>query len=360
MSDPSDAPPRRGRGVAGNPGNRFDGREHRAHDDLDPAQDPDPRTVFLDDDTQEILSRNDSDDVVFRVGVNPYRGCEHGCSYCYARTYHEYLGLSAGLDFESRILVKRRAPELLERALSRPSWHPQTIGMSGATDCYQPVERRLRLTRGCVAVLARLRNPLALITKNALVARDADLFATLAVHQAVSVTISLTTLRPDLSQSMEPRASVPEARLSAMRALTQAGVPVGVLVAPLVPGLTDHELPAILAAAAAAGARHAGYQVLRLPGAVEGLFTAWLRHHHPTHADKVLKRIRSLHGGSCDAPPGRRNAGGGVWATEIHHVFELARRKAGLSRDWPTLSTAAFLPPHGRQTTIFESFSQPT
>ncbi len=352
-SIPVPDPWRHGRGVAANPASRFERLASTWDDDFDPAQDPDPRTTFLDDDTQSILSKNDSGDVPFAVGVNPYRGCEHGCSYCYARTYHEHLGMSAGLDFETRIMVKRRAPALLRAALSAPVWRPQIIGMSGATDCYQPVERRLRLTRGCLEVLAELGNPLNLITKNALVVRDADLLARLAADRAVSVAISLTTLRPELSRVMEPRASDPAARLAAVRALADAGIPVGVMLAPLIPGLTDEEIPALLAAAAAAGARHAGYQVLRLPLGVHDLFAGWLERHQPTRAQVVLDRLASLHGGASDAAPGRRNPGQGPWAEQIAQLFRLGVRRHGIAAGWPELSTAAFRPPGGRQQTIW-------
>ena len=347
-------PWRRGRGVAANPANRFQDLSSSWDPDFDPAQDPDPRTVFLDDDTRSILSKNDSDDVPFAIGVNPYRGCEHGCSYCYARTYHEHLGMSAGLDFETRIMVKRRAPQLLREALSAPSWTPQAIGMSGATDCFQPVERRLQLTRGCLSVLADLGNPVHLITKNALVARDADLLARLAADGCVSVMLSLTTLRPELSRAMEPRASDPAARLETVRRLAAAGIPVGVMLAPLIPGLTDEEIPALLAAAAAAGAQYAGYQVLRLPLGVADLFASWVRHHHPGRAEVVLERVASLHGGtSCDSAPGRRNPGEGPWAQQIGQLFRLSARRNGLDRPGPALRTDAFRPPAGKQQTIW-------
>lgn len=352
-SIPVPDPWRRGRGVAGNPANRFEGLAQVWDDDFDPATDPDPKTVFLDDDTQSILSKNDSSDVPFTVGVNPYRGCEHGCSYCYARTYHEHLGMSAGLDFETKIMVKRRAPALLRAALSAPSWRPRPIGMSGATDCYQPVERRLRLTRGCLEVLAEFANPLHLITKNALVVRDADLLARLAADRCVGVAISLTSLRPELSRVMEPRASDPAARLEAVRRLSAAGIPVGVNLAPIIPGLTDEELPAMLRAAAEAGAKHASYQVVRLPLGVGDIFANWIRHHFPTRAEVVLERIASLHGGQVDAAPGRRNPGSGAWAEQIAQLFRLGVRRNQLDAPWPELSMTAFRPPGGKQQTIW-------
>jgi DNA repair photolyase len=250
---------RRGRGTDRDPGNRFESIRLEPGPDWNPDEDVAPQTRIVDDDTKSVISRHKSPDLPFAISLNPYRGCEHGCSYCYARPYHEYLGLSSGLDFESLIIAKRSAPELLREELSTPTWKPQTLVMSGVTDCYQPVERRLRITRGCLEVLAELRHPVALITKNALITRDIDLLAELAQHQAVAVTISVTSLRQDLQQKLEPRASVPATRLAAIKALADAGIPVGVNVAPIIPGLTDHEMPAIVAAAVAAGAQHAGY-----------------------------------------------------------------------------------------------------
>ena len=217
-----------------------------------------PRTQFFKDHSQTIIARNDSPDVGFDASLNPYRGCEHGCIYCYARPTHEFLGFSAGLDFESKIMVKEDAPELLRAELSSPKWQPQVIFMSGVTDCYQPVERKLKLTRRCLEVLAEFRNPVFIVTKNQLVTRDTDLLAELARHQAAAVWLSITTLDSDLRKVMEPRTSPPAARLAAIRELAAAGIPVGVNVAPVIPGLTDHEMPAILQAAAEAGATSAG------------------------------------------------------------------------------------------------------
>src|SRR5690606_17272479 len=254
--------------------------------------------VLLQDTTRSILAWNDSPDVGFDVGINPYRGCEHACVYCYARPTHEYLGFSAGLDFETRIMVKRQAPGLLEEALAKPSWRPRTIALSGNTDCYQPAERRLRITRRCLEVLAEFRNPVGIITKSYLVARDVDLLAELARHDAAAVVLSITTLRPELQRSMEPRAASPGRRLGAIRVLAAAGVPVGVNVAPVIPGLTDHELPSILEAAREAGASFAGMIVLRLPHGVKELFEEWLGQAVPERKAKVLNRIRALRGGA--------------------------------------------------------------
>ena len=253
---PDSPPPPVGRGTGLHPANRF-AQIHVAPDpdaDLGPDHDPDadshPRTRFFDDATVTILSRNDSPDVGFSYGINPYRGCEHGCAYCYARSYHDFLGWDSGLDFETRILVKRRAPELLRRELSAKNWQPQPVALSGATDCYQPAERRFRITRGCLEVFAELRNPVGVITKNALVTRDLDLLGELARWRCAVVYVTITTLDSELARALEPRAASPAHRLRAIRALADAGVPVGVMVAPVIPGLTDHEMPAILAAAA--------------------------------------------------------------------------------------------------------------
>src|SRR5882724_3845919 len=253
------------RGAGGNPPNRFDTIHIEPDADWDPEQDPLPRTQFLKDNSSTIIAYNDSPDVGFEASINPYRGCEHGCIYCYARPFHEYLGFSSGLDFESKIMVKTDAPRLLREELASPKWKPQVIGMSGVTDCYQPVERRLKLTRGCLEVLAECRNPVAIITKNLLVTRDIDLLAELARHRAVAVFISLTTLDTELRKLMEPRTSPPAARLRAIETLSQAGIPVGVLIAPVIPGLNDHEIPSLVEAAANAGARSAGHVMLRLP-----------------------------------------------------------------------------------------------
>jgi DNA repair photolyase len=347
---------RPGRGVAANPGNRFESIAQSWDGDFDPALDPSPATQFLDDATKGVFSRNDSSDVPFSLGLNPYRGCEHGCSYCYARQYHEYLGFSAGLDFETRILVKRDAPRLVREELSSPRWVPQVIGMSGATDCYQPAERRFAITRGCLAVFAECRNPVGIITKNALITRDVDLLAILARYQAVSVALSVTTLDQNLSLAMEPRASVPTARLAAIRTLTDAGVPVGVNIAPIIPGLTDHEIPAIIAAVAAAGASHVGFQIVRLPHGVPELFESWLRHHRPGHVDKVMRRIRDTQGETCDAGLGRRMKGDGLFADSIAQMVALHARRHGLAQQWPTLTTQHFLGPMGRQETLFDCF----
>ena len=334
----------RGRGATDNPKNHFEAMHVEVDGDCWVDEEARPqKTVFLNDDSQGILTPNDSEDLSFQYGVNAYRGCEHGCAYCYARRYHEYLGFSSGLDFESKIVVKSRAPELLEQALSKPSYKPGKIAMSGVTDCYQPVERKLKLTRGCLEVLARFRNPAALITKNALVERDIDHLVELARYQAVAVYLSITTLDPDLCRIMEPRASYPKARLKAIEALTNAGIPAGVNAAPLIPGLNDSELPAILEAAAAHGAKFAGYSIVRLPGSVAEVFEGWLDRHRPMAKEKILGRIRAAHGGKLnDLTPTTRMRGTGAAAEQTKALFEACRRKFGYPSSAPSLNLSAF------------------
>lgn len=340
----------RGRGADDNPRNRFEALGVETDEDAWVDDDPRPlRTEFLRDDSRAILARNEADDLSFDYGVNPYRGCEHGCAYCYARPYHEYLGFSAGLDFESKIVVKPDAPALLERALSRPGYRPGKISLSGVTDCYQPVERRLKLTRGCLEVMARFRQPVVVITKNALVTRDVEPLAELARWNAVAVYLSITTLDPDLARILEPRASAPRARLAALRTLGDAGIPCGVSAAPLIPGLNDSELPAILEATATAGGRFAGYSTVRLPGAVAGVFEGWLDRHFPMKKRKILDRIRASHGGALNARPSdARMRGRGAAAGTRRQLFELSCRRHGLAPGPPELSLAHFrrLSPH--------------
>ena len=308
------------------------------------------RTQFFRDHATSVITRNASPDLGFDYTLNPYRGCEHGCAYCYARPYHEYLGFSAGLDFESKIMVKDDAPALLRRELSARSWKAAPIAMSGVTDCYQPVERKLAITRGCLAVLAEFRQAVSLITKNALVVRDSDHLAALARHGAAVVILSVTTLDPELSRAMEPRASLPAQRLEAIRALTAAGVPVGVNIAPVVPGLNEHEIPAIVAAAAEAGAVHAGWGMLRLPLGVKDIFLEWLDRRFPGKRNRILARIREVCGGELDQSGfGVRFSGEGIFAEQIRALFRAAARRHGLERGFPALSTASFRRPPGNQ-----------
>ncbi|MGA3180656.1 MAG: PA0069 family radical SAM protein [Verrucomicrobiota bacterium] len=272
------------------------------------------------------------------------------CSYCYARPTHEYLGFSAGLDFESKIMVKENAPELLRRELSSPKWKPQTLALSGVTDCYQPIERRLQLTRRCLAVLAEFRNPVGITTKNYLVTRDLDLLGELAAHRAVMVHLSINSLDGEMARKLERRAASPKMRLAAVEALAKAGVPVGVLVAPVIPALNDHEMPAVLAAAKAAGAGWAYTEILRLPLTVAPIFEEWLERNVPGKKEKVLNRIRAMRGGKLnDSRFGSRMRGEGIFAEQISRMFHVARRKVGLPEEGPELSAADFRRPEGTQ-----------
>ena len=341
------------RGAASNPANRFEEIHLQPDADWDPEQDPLPRTRFLRDRSTRIITTNDSPDVPFETSINPYRGCEHGCIYCYARPTHEYLGFSAGLDFETRIMVKEDAPRLLREELSSPRWVPKPIALSGVTDPYQPVERRLKLTRGCLQVLAEFRNPVSVVTKNNLVTRDLDLLCELARCQAVTVVISLTTLDTELRRILEPRTSPPAARLAAICTLAAAGIPVGVLVAPVIPGLTDHEIPALIAAAAEAGAKFADHALVRLPYAVAPLFDQWLTQHLPAKKEKILHRIRAMRRGKLNNSQfGLRMSGEGVYADQIAGLFTVACRKAGMAAA-PHLSTAAFRRDSSQQLALF-------
>jgi DNA repair photolyase len=342
------------RGVPENPGNRFEKIHLEPNADWNPDEDVLPRTQFLVDHSQTIITYNESPDLGFGASVNPYRGCEHGCIYCYARPTHEYLGFSAGLDFETKIMVKERAPELLRAELSSPKWRPQIIVMSGVTDCYQPVERKLKLTRRCLDVLLEFHNPVAIITKNFLVTRDIDLLSELAKHNCASITISITTLDTKLRNVMEPRTSPPQARLNAIRKLSEAGIPVSVNVAPIIPGLTDHEMPAILKAAAEAGATSAGFTIVRLPHGDKALFENWLTAHFPDRKEKVLNRIKAMRGGKLyDAQWGSRMRGEGIFAEQIAQMFQVAKRKAGFLDERGELSTANFRRPGGAQLSLF-------
>jgi len=342
----------KGRGAAVQPANRFLNTQLEAdfeqvEHDLEYLAELDrPPTEYLPDDSQSIVVANDSPDVGFRWSVNPYRGCAHGCSYCYARPYHEYLGFSAGLDFETKVLVKHRAPELLREWLMRPGWRAETIAFSGVTDCYQPAEREFELTRGCLAVAAEFRQPIGIVTKNALVTRDIDLLEELNAHRAVRVCVSITTLDARLARTMEPRTSSPAARLRTIRELADAGIPTQLMLAPVIPGLNDSEIPAILKAARDAGAGAAGYVLLKLPHSVREIFFDWLRRNYPDCLARVESLVRSTRAGRLyDSQFGRRQCGTGHIADLIADTFRLWRKRLGYPEFAEPLNHTAFRSP---------------
>ncbi len=343
-----------GRGASRNPRNRFEQLDYEPDLGALECEKPRPvRTRYFRDASRSVIAYNNSPDVGFDAGLNPYRGCEHGCAYCYARPTHEFLGFSAGIDFESMIMVKENSAELLRVELSAKKWKPQVLAMSGVTDCYQPIERRLGLTRRCLEVLLEFRNPVSIITKNHLVTRDIDLVGKLAEFNAASVNISLTTLDPELAKTLEPRASVPSRRLDAVRELAAAGIPVNVMIAPIIPGLTDHEIPKLLEAAANAGATSAAYTLVRLPLAVATIFSEWLDRHRPGEKRKILDRVMSMRGGKLnDGRFGERMRGGGPFADQIRQMFRVSCRRYGIDREIPPLTTAYFRVP-GTQLDLF-------
>jgi DNA repair photolyase len=340
-----------GRAAGVSPANRFE----RVHAEADfehlaeAGELPEVRrlhTQFLPDNSRSLITHNDSPDVPFRYSINPYRGCEHGCAYCYARPGHEYLGMNAGLDFETKILVKYDAPDLLRTELGRDGWRGEFIALSGVTDCYQPAEREFRLTRGCLEVALEANQPIGIITKNALVTRDIDVLSELAARNLTHVFISVTTLDAELARTMEPRTATPQARLRAIQELSQAGVPVGVMVAPIIPGINDSEIPAILQAAREAGAQAASYVLLRLPLAVRPIFEEWLMRNYPDKAERVFSLIRSTREGRMNDPQfGSRMRGEGNYAAGIARAFQVFKIKSGLDRSLPPLDSSRFVPP---------------
>lgn len=311
-----------------------------------------PKTTVTAEEARKMLSRNDSPDIPFDVAVNPYRGCEHGCVYCYARPTHSYLGLSPGLDFETRLVAKANAVQALRAELSRPGYKPSPINIGSATDAYQPIERDWRLTRGMLELMLETRHPLTIVTKNALVARDLDLLAALAEQKLVVVYMSITTLDAGMARTMEPRASAPWRRLEAVRSLTDAGVPVGVLVAPVIPFINDESMEHILQESKAAGAHYASYTVVRLPWEVKTLFEDWLNAHFPDRAQRVLHRIEDLRNGRRNDPNfGTRMRGTGIWADLLRQRFGVATRKLGLNRHRLALDCDHFQPPQSPNAT---------
>ncbi len=349
---------RHGRGARSNHTGRFEAATAAAFDDgweslssLDAF-----KTEVFEDSAKSILSRNDSPDISFDRSINPYRGCEHGCIYCYARPTHCYLGHSAGIDFETKLYVKSNAAELLEKELAAPKYTPQTIALGANTDPYQPIERERRVTRSVLEVLARARHPVGIVTKSALVARDIDILAPMAADGLAKVAVSITTLDRRLARKMEPRAATPDRRLAAIRQLSEAGIPVAVMVAPIVPALNDHEIESILEAAKDAGAREAGYVLLRLPLEIKELFREWLADAYPDRAARVINILRSMHGGEDYNPAfGQRQRGSGPYASQIAMQFKLARKRLGLENERLELRTDLFTRPvlRGQQFGLF-------
>jgi DNA repair photolyase len=343
--------PRKGRGAIANPASRFDAESRVALDDGWPAGEPDPdlpplRTTVMADATRTIIARNDSPDIPFDQSINPYRGCEHGCIYCFARPSHAYLGFSPGLDFETRLVAKFTAPALLENELRARNYVCQPIALGTNTDPYQPIEREHRITRGILEVLSRFRNPVTIVTKSALVERDIDILAPMAQEGLARVCLTVTTLDRDLARRMEPRASTPPRRLAAIKALAAAGIPVGVLSAPMIPSLNDHEMEAILEQGRQAGATMAGYTFLRLPLELKQLFQEWLEEHAPARADRVMSLIRQSRGGALyKAEFGRRMVGEGPYAALLQKRFHLACKKLNLNTTRWQLDTSRFAPP---------------
>jgi DNA repair photolyase len=354
------ARPRRGRGAASNRTGRFEPRRLDRVDDGWGTIEAEPErlpTTVVPEVCRDPFARNDSPDVPFDVSINPYKGCEHGCVYCFARPTHTYLGLSARLDFETRIFSKPDAPARLRHIFRRPGYVPQVVALGANTDPYQPVERELQITRRIVEVFAEHRHPLTLVTKSQLVLRDLDVLATMARLDLVGVMISITTLDEELARCMEPRATSPRGRLETARRLAAAGVPTGVLASPMIPGLNDTELERILEQAAAVGCRSAGTILLRLPAEVKEIFTEWLHHHYPERAAKVLGLLRQMHGETLyRSEYGLRMRGTGPLAALLQHRFELACRRLGLDARGMELDTSRFrrTPRHGENLDLFD------
>ncbi|VFU09086.1 PA0069 family radical SAM protein [Methylocella tundrae] len=341
-------PARRGRGSLTNASGRFESEVRVAENDgWDLPEDVNPlRTVVTPERAKTIITRNESPDISFDRSINPYRGCEHGCVYCFARPTHAYLGLSPGLDFETRLVSKVNAAALLERELSAPGYQPKTIAIGSNTDPYQPIERTEKIMRDVLGVLSRANHPVGIVTKSALVLRDLDLLVPMAAKGLVKVALSITTLDPGLARKMEPRASSPERRLDAMRRLSEAGVPTVVMVAPIIPAINDAEIEAILTRAHAMGAREAGYVMLRLPLEVRDLFAEWLMAHYPDKLRHVLSLVRSVRGGKLyDATFGKRMSGAGPYAWMVGRRFEAAAARLGLAKSRMPLRSDLFLRP---------------
>lgn len=349
---------RRGRGAVSNVRSRYDSEDRQREDDgWGSLEEAEPRKTRLhDDSTRKIIAWNASPDIPFDRSINPYRGCEHGCIYCFARPTHAYLGLSPGLDFETKILFKPEAAKLLQAELAAPKYKCAVMAMGTNTDPYQPVERDLKVTRQILRVLSDFNHPVGIVTKNHLVTRDIDILADMARRNLAEVFLSVTTLDKDLARAMEPRASAPHRRLDAIRALAEAGIPAGVMTAPMIPGLNDHEMEAILDAAVDAGATRAGYVPLRLPLEIKELFEEWLKTHRPDRTERVLSLIRQMRGGQLyDAEFGSRMRGEGPLALLLSQRFAAAVKRLGLNRLGVRLDTSAFHVPESARTALVDA-----
>ena len=354
MSD--NLPYKNGRGAQINPHNRFFSREKGADfDDIDPAEEPELKTKFIEVHPKTIVNKLTSPDVGMYYSLNPYQGCEHGCTYCYARPTHEYWGYSAGTDFERMILVKKNAPELLEETLNKKSWKVQTISISGNTDCYQPCEREYKITRRLLEIMLKYKHPVGIITKNALITRDLDILEELAKLNLVAVNISITSLKEELRRKLEPRTASSRKKLEAIQLLSQHGIPVNVLMAPIIPALNDDEIFSIAKEAASYGALSMYHQIVRLNGPNGEIFTDWVTKNYPDRAEKVLNQLREMHGGKLsDSRFGTRMKGEGIYALNIQRQVELARKRFLPAHPFPKLRNDLFSRPDtSGQMTLF-------
>jgi DNA repair photolyase len=345
----------KGRGAGLNPNNRFQKQEiEYTSEDWQQWEDQqvNPKTLFIEEEAKTLLSVSDSPDLRNYNSINPYCGCEHGCIYCYARNSHEYWGFSAGIDFETRIVVKKNAPKLLEALFHSKKWQPAPIMFSGNTDCYQPAERKFQLTRRLLEICLRYRNPVTILTKNALVLRDIDILEKLAKLNLVHAAVSITSLNEDLRSALEPRTVTAARRFQVLKCLSDAGIPMGIMSAPIIPGLNDHEIPAIIKTAAENGALWAGYTIVRLNGSIAALFEEWVHHHYPDRAAKVLNQIKECHGGKLnDSRFGLRMSGEGSYAEHIRQLHDFACRKYFKGKELPSLDITQFI--RGGQMNLF-------
>lgn len=346
------------RGATTNPHNRFlrqeYSREHEEGIDLAPDEET-GRTVFLEVFPKSIVNPVKSPDVGMDFSINPYQGCEHGCVYCYARNSHEYWGYSAGVDFEQKILVKKTAADLLRKKLDGKNWQPRAISLSGNTDCYQPIERKLKITRSLLEVFREYNHPVGIITKNALISRDLDILTDLAKKNLVKVFLSITTLSEELRRNMEPRTATIAQRLKTLEVLSKAGIPTGVMMAPIIPGLNSHEILPLAKAVAERGALKVGYTMVRLNGQIGGIFENWLRHSYPDRADKVMRQVASVHGGKVrDSRFGTRMKGEGSYAEMVKNTMAIARERYLPGRAFPEYDTSVFKRPPKGQLDLWE------